>query len=220
VKGFTGDDRSAAGVGRLFQALYRRVVVANAIGAALAFVYLSFISPPQPPPPHNEGFLFLGVAPLYFLIVALVGYEIGKRKFQPIARWLTDRRAPTDRERELVLSAPWRMTARAATGWLGAALLFGVVTATHHPFVYVAGVVVGILLAGLSSTAVTLLLVERRLRPAFASALAGEVSSSPDSLAARLVRTRPRLLASWALGSGIALIAIPSRFPRQGRLER
>lgn len=207
------DDETEATAGRnLFSSLYRRAVGANAIGATLAFVYLTLVSPPQPPPPHDEALLFLGVAPVYVIIAALVFYELGKRDFRPIERWLDDRRAPTDRERELVLGLPWRSSGRAALGWLGAAVVFGVQTATHHPFIYVAGVVVGILLAGLTSTAVTFLLVERRLRPAFASALAGEVFPTRQSLALRVIGTRPRLLVSWALGSGIALTAIPLAF--------
>jgi adenylate cyclase len=200
----------------LFGMVYRRVVVANAIGAALAFVYLSFVSPPLPPPPHDEGLLFLGVAPLYFLLVALVGYYIGRRDFAPPEQWLREERAPTDRERHFVFSGPWRAASRAGAAWLGAAVLFGGVTATHHPAVYVAGVVIGILLAGLTSTAITFLLIERTLRPAFAVALGGEVSSLTGSRASKLVRTRPRLLASWALGSGIALIAIPLAFLGRG----
>jgi adenylate cyclase len=210
-----GIDSTARG-SRLYPGLYRRVVLANGAGAGLAFVYLGFISAPQPPPPHDEGFLYLAVAPFYALIAAVIGYQIGKRKFGPIEQWLAERRPPDARQRDLIFSAPWRMAARAGAGWLGAALLFGAITATHHPPIYVAGVIVGILLAGLTSTAVTLLLIERALRPAFAFALAGDVSSKSQSLATRVVRTRPRLLASWALGSGIALTAIPLAFLGRG----
>ena len=68
------DDDRAAGVGpRLFGVAYRRSLAANAIGGALAFVYLSFVSPPQPEPAHDERFLFLGVAPAYLVVAALVG---------------------------------------------------------------------------------------------------------------------------------------------------
>ena len=207
------DGEARVGTGRrLFNALYRRAAGANAAGASLAFVYLTFISPPQPPPPHDEALLFLAVVPAYVTIAAAVGYVLGKREFRPVERWLDERRAPTEPERELVLGFPWHMAGRLTLWWLGAAVLFGLQTATHHPLVYVAGVVLGILLAGLTSTAVTFLLVERRLRPTFASALAGEVFPARESLATKLIRTRPRLVVSWALGSGIALVAIPLAF--------
>jgi adenylate cyclase len=201
---------------RLYSVLYSRALAANAIGAALAFVYLTFISPPQPPPPHGEGLLFSAVAPLYLVVAALVGYRVGNQQFRPIARWLHEGRPPTDAERELILSVPWRAAMRGGVGWIAAAVLFGVITATHHPAVYVLGVVVGIVLAGLTSTSMTLLLMERTLRPTFAAVLSAELSSRSASLAARGLGTRTRLLACWALGSGIALLAIPLAFLGRG----
>jgi adenylate cyclase len=216
VIGVTNDDDRALVRGSLFSAVYRRALGANAVGATLAFIYLSFISPPQPPPPHGERFLFLGVAPAYAIVAALLGYRVGNREFQPVGRWLAERRAPTDRERRLVLSLPWRGGARVAAGWFAAAFLFGVFTATHHPAVYVIGVVVGILLAGLTTTAVTFLLIERTLRPVFALALAGAAPSKREPLAVKVLGTGPRLLVSWGLGSGIALLAIPLAFVGRG----
>jgi hypothetical protein len=56
-------DRGLAGR-RLFKALYRRALAANFVGATGAFIYLSFVAPPQPPPPHGEQFLYLAVAPV------------------------------------------------------------------------------------------------------------------------------------------------------------
>jgi adenylate cyclase len=208
-----GGDPMLAG-DRLFEALYRRVLEANVVGATLAFVYLSFVAPPQPAPPHSEQFLYLAVAPVYVLIAALIGYRLGQREFRPVGRFLSETRAPTDEERTRILSLPWRTAARAATGWLGAAILFGGVTATHHPAVYVAGTAVGILLAGLTSAAVTFLLCERAMRPVFARALAGEV---PSGLApSTILGMGPRLLVSWALGSGVALVAIAVAFLGRG----
>jgi adenylate cyclase len=208
-----GGDGTLAGR-RLFNALYWRSLEANVVGAALAFIYLGFLSPPQPSPPHSEQFLYLAVAPVYLVLVALVGYQLGQRDFRPVGRWLSERRAPTSEERALILSLPWRTAGRAAAGWLGAAVLFGGVTATHHPAVYVAGTAVGILLAGLTSAAVTFLLCERTMRPVFALALAGEVRSGRAS--STILGTGPRLLVSWALGSGVALVAIAVAFLGRG----
>jgi adenylate cyclase len=206
-------DRTPGG-NELFKALYRRSLEANLIGATVAFVYLSFVSPPQPPPPHDEYFLYLAEAPVYVLLVALVGYRVSKRGFRPVGRWLAESRAPTSEERALVLSLPRRAAGVSGVGWLIAAGLFGVVTATHHPAAFVAGTVLGILLAGVTSTAVTFLLCERTLRPVFALALAGEGPSSGE-LGAQL-GTAPRLIVSWALGSGVALVAIAVAFLGRG----
>jgi adenylate cyclase len=199
---------------RLFNALYRRALEANVVGATIAFVYLSFVAPPQPAPPHGEQFLYLAVAPLYVVVAALVGYRVAERRFRPVGRWLAERRAPTSEERALILSLPSRTAGHVVAGWLAAAALFGVITATHHPAVYVAGTVVGIVLAGLTTAAVSYLLSERTLRPVFALALAGEGPSRREY--GGILGTGPRLLVSWALGSGVALVAIAVAFLGRG----
>ena len=211
--GERGGGRPLAG-GRLFSVLYRRMLEANIVGALLAFVYLAFVSPPQPEPAHGEGVLYLAVAPLYVVVAAVVGHQVSKRAFGPVERWLAEDRVPSSEERALVLSLPLRGAAIAAAGWLGAAVLFGVITATHHPAAFVAGTAAGIVLAGLSSAAVTYLLCERSLRPVFALALAGDVPRG--RAAAGGLGTGPRLLVSWALGSGIALLAIALAFLGRG----
>ena len=207
-------DRTLAGQ-RLVRALYGRALAANAVGATVAFVYLTFIAPPQPQPPHHEWVLYLGLAPAYFLAVVALGYLATKIILQPIEQWLIDDRPPSPEERRVVLGLPWRAALLTGMAWLAAGILFGAQTATHHPAVYVAGVVLGILLAGLTTTGITFLLVERALRPVFALALA------EDSLAdlpggARNLGMAARLLVSWALGSGAALLAIAVAFLGRG----
>jgi hypothetical protein len=115
----------------LFRALYRRALEADLIGATLAFIYLSFVSPRQPEPPHNEQLRYLLVAPVYVLIAAVVGYKLAQREFHPIRAWLGEVRAPTTAERTRILSLPWRTAGLARAGWFAAAVLFGVITATH-----------------------------------------------------------------------------------------
>jgi adenylate cyclase len=207
-----GDRELAEGL--LFRTLYWRALAANVVGATVAFVYLSFVAPPQPSPPGGERVLYLGVAPVYFIAAVLVGYQIARRAFRPVERWLAEERAPTDEERALVLSLPWRASGLAATGWLAAAAFFGLVVATHHPAIFVAGTAVGIMLAGLTTAAVTFLLCERTMRPVFALALEGEVP--PGREPAAILGTGRRLLISWALGSGIALVAIALVFVGRG----
>lgn len=205
----TPDDRAPGTIDgqRVLRALYWRALAANALGGTLAYIYLSFVAPPQPPPPKSELFLYLGVAPAYFLIAVAVGRHVSRRTIRPVEAWLAEDRAPTGAERALVLSLPWRAAGLAGAAWLVAAALFGAQTATHHPAVYVAGVVLGIMLAGLTTTGTTFLLVERALRPLFALALEAETPGQGPA-AVRGLRTGPRLLVSWALGSGVALIAI------------
>ena len=93
---------------RFFVALYGRALEANVVGATLAFVYLSFVAPPQPSPPHEEQFLYLALAPVYFVVAAVVAFVVGERRFRAIGRWLDGDRPPTEEERTLILSLPHR----------------------------------------------------------------------------------------------------------------
>ena len=214
------EDRALAGR-RVFDALYWRAVAANALGAALAYVYLAFIAKPQGDHPEVEGlddlFHEFGVAPAYFVLAVAVGGLVKTREFRRVERWLAAGRAPTSEERSSILSLPWRAAGRVGAAWGLSAVIFGVQTGTHHAAVDVASVVLGIVLAGLTTTGITFLLVERALRPIFALALAGGTSPrQPASIAARTLRTAPRMFVSWALGSGVALAAIAVAFLGRG----
>jgi adenylate cyclase len=191
-------------------------LAANVIGGGLAFLYLGFISPPQPEPPHSERVFLLTIPPLYFLLAVGIGHFAFRAALAPVESWLATGRAARGEERALVFRLPWILSRYTACGWLGAILLFGGITATHHPALYVAGLAVGIALAGLTTTAATYLLTERSLRPVFAAALAGADHAEARPPQAAVLGTRPRLLVSWALGSGVALIAIALAFLGRG----
>ena len=193
---------------RFLRPLYARALAANAVGATLAFIYLTVVAPPQPEAPEQEAWLYLGVVPIYFIVAGVLAHRLTLRLFRPIDRWLDEGRAPTGDERALVLSLPWRLARHSGAGWLLAAILFAAETATHHPAAYVAGVGLGIALAGMTTTGITFLLAERLLRPLFALALAGHAPVNLRSGSARTLSTAHRLLVSWALGSGVALVAI------------
>jgi adenylate cyclase len=201
---------------RLFRALFGRSLAANAGGALVAYVYLTVVAPPQPPPPDHEAIVFASIGPIYFAVMVLIGYRFSHRAFDPIERWLAERRPATAEERSRVLALPWGAARLVGLGWLVATLVFGVQAATHHPAVYVAGVAAGIFLAGLTTTGITFLMTEHAVRPLFARALAGEPPSGPEPLEARALRTTPRLLTSWALGSAVVLVAIPVAFLGRG----
>ena len=198
---------------RVFSALRRRVLAANGVGATIAFVYLTAVAPPRPAPRGSE-LDQLAVVPVYLVFAAIAGARIARPRIRTVAEWLGARRPPTADERAVVLGLAPQAAIVSALSWLLASVVFGIVTATHHPAVYVAGVVLGILLAGLTTAAATYLLAERSLRPVFALAFAtGERAGSQG---AAMLGTRARLLVSWALGSGVALVAIAVAFLGRG----
>ena len=200
----------------LFTSLYRRLVLANAVGAGLAYLYLGVVAPPQPPPSDDEALHYLLSAPAFFVVAAIAESRMSRSTFAPLQRWLAESRPPSAEERLVALGLPRRSAARAAGWWMLGAALFGAQTATHHPPVYVAGVVLGIALAGLTTTGITFLLAERALRPLFAVVLAGGPASVLAKQDSRTLRTGPRLLVSWALGSGVTLIAIATALLGRG----
>ena len=68
----------------VFRELFWRNLGANVVAATVAFVYLSFVAPPQPEPPHSERFLFLGVVPVFVVVAAIIGHRIATRAFAPV----------------------------------------------------------------------------------------------------------------------------------------
>ena len=113
---------------------------------------------------------------------------------------------------------PWRHAVVSFGLWMGAALVFGPLNLAFDPSGYQSvRVSVGIMLAGLTTSAVSLLLCERAMRPVFALALAG---GRPPR--ARRLRLGPKLVLTWALGSGVPLLAIalsPVGLGPRGRAE-
>jgi adenylate cyclase len=111
-------------------------------------------------------------------------------------------RPPTEAEREVVLRNPADQARISATFWFLAALVFGLLNVTGSaglPFV-VAG---SLILGGLTTAALTYLMVERVLRPVTALALQGAVPARP-----RAFGVRGRLTMAWALGTGVPLLGL------------
>ena len=180
---------------------------ANLFGALLIFVFLTFLAPPDSSTPalEDDRLRSLAVFGLYLLFALPLGYAKGVRSFLPVLRWLEDApRPPTPDERTAALHQPARLAQVSLAMWFGAAVAFGglnfALDATGFQTLRSS---IGIILGGLASSAVIFLLLEWRLRPLVALALAGQEAERPTSLG-----LRPRIILSWALGSGVPLLAL------------
>lgn len=184
-----------------------RFATANFVGAVLDFVFNARVLPPAlSATQQSRRQLVVTAAALggYLAVVGAIIWTRGVRGFAERQHWLDEGRAPTDAEREATLRQPWRLAADGATYWIVAAALFsGLSVAFGNPASAIPRVAVGILLGGLTTCALTFLLVERTMRPVFAAALAGAPPGRE-----RYLGIRPRLMLSWALGSGVPFIAI------------
>jgi adenylate cyclase len=184
-----------------------RVGVSNLVGAVLVFAYFFTL-----PGPNESAGLHVSdddiVSAWAFVATMLValplGYVLGSRRLAATERWLAEERPPTPDERARTLAAPAGHAAMSFIIWAVAAIMFAALNvAFGNPARVVLRILFGTLLGGLATSATCFLLVERYLRPIFALALAGE---APDNR--RTLGIRPRLVLSWALGSGIPLLGV------------
>jgi len=177
---------------------------ANGFGALIVSGFLVFVAPSTITGDDWNRLLEVAVPVLavYMLITLPLGrYLVGLRPLRPIRAWLEADRPATDRERELVLRYPVAWAVGSAPFWLGAAVLFGAITASIDA---VAGLVVGVIicLGGLTACALQYLLVERAMRPVAAQALAG---GRPP--AGHTPGVGARLTIAWTLATAVPVLA-------------
>jgi adenylate cyclase len=190
-------------VRRLVGDLLIRFGGANLLGATVLFVYQTYVT--EGPPAGDRAFSQHAAVMLFsaYMAVSLVlGTVLALRVIGRALAWLDEDRRPTDVERTTTLRLPYELARIGAAAWLGAVVVFAVFNALDGPASEVVRIGVGTVLGGLSTTALAFLLLERRLRPVLALALADGMPQT------RAVGIRPRLLLAWALGSGIPLLGV------------
>ena len=207
-------------MGEYWKSLGRRIALAlcsaHFAGALFVFVYLSAFAPIDSSR-HSSWLADVGL----FAAYALVAFPTTGRKCERIAWsalcWAAEERIPTDDEREATLALPWRMAVVTAAPWAAASVFFAVTTAIGgHSGVRIATVFFTTLDGGLVSCTIGFLVMERLFRPAISLALEGAAPKRRSMVGVRL-----RLLATWALGSGVplaGLLVLP--LARHGATER
>src|SRR5690606_24406062 len=101
-------------------------------------------------------------------------------------------------------SEPWRQALRPLLFWVLAAVLYGGITALAGAgWITVVRVVEGTLIGGVTTCALAYLLIERSFHPLLAHVLDGIPDDRP-----RTPGVRTRLLLTWAVGSGVPLLAM------------
>jgi adenylate cyclase len=192
--------------GRILVLTWWRLAIANLIGGVTVFVFFQYVAPPSHAPgaAANSAMVSQHVFLAYVVAAGVFIVAAGKRGVRRRFAWVLDERTPTRQEAETALREPFRLGAASVIVWLAAAVLFTVLNAVvGNPADAVVRVCVGVVFGGLATSLMTFLLVERTLRPLFAVVLAGEVPARQG-----LLGVRPRLMLSWALGSGVPLLGI------------
>ena len=185
---------------RIRGATIRVVVAANFVAAVVMFCLLNLLNIGSSDDLRTSVLSFVATSAMAFT----GGIALGRRLFRPVDRWAGEGRPPTAAEAAVVVNGPRIVAAIALGFWLVTALAIGVAEVVDSGRT-LAGVRAGLVLvaAGVTSAALSYLLVERRARPLVAAALAGRAPERSASLG-----LWPRLLLSWALGSGVPLLAI------------
>ncbi|HET7312628.1 MAG TPA: adenylate/guanylate cyclase domain-containing protein [Mycobacteriales bacterium] len=173
------------------------MVIANADGAAVVFLFLSFVLPrDQRFDPANVVAVFVYMA--FSMVVACV---LSTRAFGPIQAML-EARTVTAADRLYVVRHPLRQTVINFSMWVGALLVFVPINAKFG-WQSASDVASTVLLGGISTCGLTYLAAERILRPV--NAVAFE-DGSP--VGCYVPGVKSRLLIAWAVGTGIPLIGV------------
>ncbi|MDQ6837706.1 MAG: adenylate/guanylate cyclase domain-containing protein, partial [Actinomycetota bacterium] len=183
-------------------------LLANVVPGIALFFYLQFLAPGAdsgmvPDPARANGKVLLAL--LSFLLATIpIGAVLNAKNILPVVRWLGQDRPATAEEKLVVLRQPLRQALIAFAFWAIAAVIFGSLEAAlGYDSQRVAAVVIGIILAGIASCSLSVLLVERLFRPLVAEALGGDLPSRPYGIG-----VAPRILLSWAFGSGVPLLGL------------
>jgi adenylate cyclase len=185
-----------------------RLVVANVIGAALVGLVIVIAGVPDAAKGDPaRGNIISGLALLAYLAVVLPAeLFLSLPRIERLFAWVQDRREPHAEEIIDVFAFPWVQARRIFGYWLGAAVLFTAINLGFgNNLAYCLRVGLDIALGGLTSSALSFLLLERFNRPVFALALAGEPSQTM-----RRLGLRRRLLLTWVLGAAVPVVAIVS----------
>jgi adenylate cyclase len=185
--------------------------LANSAGALIVFAYLYWLFPVELPEAEVDQNINGAVFGIYLFVTMVVAAPINGLNLRRAMSWVREGRDPTPAERKETLTQPLWQTASAFCGWLGAAVIFGLLNDNS------ARVSVGIALAGLVTCSILYLLLERHFRPIFALAL--QDTELPENRREIL----PRLMLAWWLGSAIPLLAVaiaPMTTPEDTELSR
>jgi adenylate cyclase len=197
-------------------ALQRRLLVTPALlgvpnltAAVLVFVFQNFLmtgSTDTGPSLQRTISAFVVYVIVAFPIAGMFAFLL----LRPIRTWLAASRGPTPEELDATLEAPRRMGGMGFAFWLGALVVFGALALIENDGAReIVGDAIATLLGGLTAAMLSILLVESWLRPVAALALGG--SAPPRRFTAGIA---PRILLSWALGSGVPLLGIVMAYVR------
>jgi adenylate cyclase len=188
--------------------ILRSLVVANAFGStvvaagAIAFhrIYPGGIEP--------NGFVssvLVGYA--VFVAGCAIGLLEVRRRFAGVERWLAEERLPSTAEVVALVRQPRRQASFPMPYWaiaFAAVVTYQLARLDYHPGLLGFAKELSAFIAGaVTAWALSYLLVERALRPAFREAAGAGVGGVPTTM-----KTFPRLLFAWMVSCGLPMVTL------------
>lgn len=178
------------------------LVVANLTGAAVVLVLAGWVLPTGAvADPGGARLANVALLAAYLVVAVPAGMVVGGRRFLEPRGGDADARGR--RERRLVMYGPLRLVLVQAVLWLVAVVLFAVLNLRFSPRL---AMVVGetVLLAGITTSAMTYLLAERILRRTAARVLQRGSARRRRGLPGVVVRS----FVFWALGTAVPVVGL------------
>jgi adenylate cyclase len=190
-------------VSQVRRLLTRTLLVSNAIGALIVFIFGTLILKVAHPPPVGKVLLINGPVFVVYMVVTSIliprkGNAVALRRLQ----WLIEERSPSAREQRVALRNPLLQVKVVAIAWAGAVVVFGPLN-LYFSAEIAANAATGIVMGGLVTCAICYLLGERAVRPVTARALEHGVPLQPVAPGV-LART----LLAWGTATAIPVIAM------------
>ncbi|HET6950550.1 MAG TPA: adenylate/guanylate cyclase domain-containing protein [Acidimicrobiales bacterium] len=188
---------------RVRRSVRQRLLFANVAGLCAVLTFVQLASGDDLAPRLPFWMQVLGpLLPLSLLVTP--AYVWGHRTFNRTMAWAAEDRPPTVPERFAVLREPRRQAFQPLLFWTIGAWLYGTLAGlAGADLITVVRVVQGTFIGGVTTCALGYLMIERSFRPVMATVLEGMPERRPRTPGVRL-----RLLLSWAIGSGVPLLAI------------
>jgi adenylate cyclase len=180
------------------------VIAANLVGGVVVTFLLAALNTSAP---HNDRMIVLSFAVIYVAAALVAGSVIGALLHRRTLRWLLLGKRPTEDEANRALRTPLDLALITGGFWvLGAASIGSLVAGLGAGGANAVAVAGGQLLGGLTTAAVTYILVNRAIGPVTEVVLA--VHPRSDGRRGYLLSVRSRLLLNWLFCTGIPLLGI------------
>ncbi|WP_238847438.1 adenylate/guanylate cyclase domain-containing protein [Nocardia arthritidis] len=181
------------------------VILANFVGAALVTAQIIAVGFPWEGGGHfGRDVVIFGSAGAVYLIAATVTVDyLGRRRANQILTWVRERREPTTHEQSSTLFLPVAVAGEIFGRWLFGALLAATVEgALGYPLLYALRVGLVIVLAGLTSAALSFLLLERSGRPVL------QLIFACEDQPVVMFGLRWRLMLAWVLSGAVPIVLL------------